>query len=123
MHKNKGGKLKASPIWDYDYSTFGRFYDDFYCYGSIWNARLFSDPVVKALARKRWNILLPEFQKVLNEIEQMKSTLRESAAANEQLWPIEHLDINDDEHLPFDLAVDLLKQNLSKRMKWMSEHI
>lgn len=123
MHKDKGGKLKAGPVWDYDYGTFGHFYGDFITNEFIWNDRILADPEVKALVRERWQMLLPEFMKVADEIERLKGILGKSAEANEKMWPLKASDVNHDEQLPFEDAVDQLKQNLMERIEWIRTHL
>lgn len=123
MYSDKGGPLKTGPAWDYDYQTFGHFYRyGFLCMDCLWNWKIFATPEVRALACERWERLLPEFEKVFDEIDQKKSQLATSAAVNESLWEFNQ-EINEDEDLPFEQAVDLLKQNLQSRMDWITENI
>ena len=123
MYSDKGGPLKTGPAWDYDYQTFGHFYRyGFLCMDCLWNWKIFATPEVRALACERWERLLPEFEKVFDEIDQKKSQLATSAAVNESLWEFNQ-EINEDENLPFEQAVDLLKQNLQSRMDWITENI
>lgn len=123
MYKDKGEKLKAGPVWDYDYGTFGKFYAKLYCKSSIWNDRLLADPEVTKLSRERWAQLKPEFEKVTVEIDRVKDLLRKSAVANETMWPISGSVVNGDEKLPFDEAVDLLKTKLIDRINWMDANL
>lgn len=124
MHKDTGGKWKAGPVWDFDYASFGPFYWYFRQMPSKWwFGRLFQDPAVVQLYKERWMALRPAFEKVFEEIENTRMLIRKSAEANAMLWPIEGNDINKDERLSFDEAVDLLRDNLKGQMDWMDENL
>lgn len=123
MYKDMGGKLKAGPIWDYDYATFGKAYDDFHNLRSVWNRQLFQDPSFVQRAQERWALLRPEFEKALEEINRSADLIRLSAEANEKLWPIGHSDVNGDETLSFQEAVDKMRNGLAERLEWIDAHI
>ena len=123
MYKDMGGKLKAGPIWDYDYATFGKAYDDFHNLRSVWNRQLFQDPSFVQRAQERWALLRPEFEKALEEIDRSADLIRLSAEANEKLWPIGHSDVNGDETLSFQEAVDKMRNGLAERLEWIDAHI
>lgn len=123
MHKDKGGKLKAGPVWDYDYATFGKFYGKFITNKYVWNDQILADPEVMALARERWQMLMPEFMKVADEIDRLKEILEKSAEVNEKMWPITGSNVNGDEKLPFGEAADLMKKNLMERLNWIDMNL
>ena len=123
MYKDMEGKLKAGPIWDYDYATFGKAYDDFHNLRSVWNRQLFQDPSFVQRAQERWALLRPEFEKALEEIDRSADLIRLSAEANEKLWPIGHSDVNGDETLSFQEAVDKMRNGLAERLEWIDAHI
>lgn len=127
MYKDKGGKLKAGPVWDFDYATFGPLYD-YYRKGpsntSIWwFARLHEDPAIMQLRKERYNTLRPSFIKVFDEIEAVRKYIKKSAEENSKLWPIDKYDINKDEKKSFDEAVTLLRNNLQEQFEWMDNNI
>lgn len=123
MHKDKGGKLKAGPIWDYDYATFGKFYGKFITNKYVWNDRILADPEVMKLARERWQMLLPEFMKVADEIDRLKEVLGKSAEVNEKMWPITGSTVNGDEKLPFKEAAEKMKKNVIERLEWINTNL
>lgn len=123
MYKDKGGKLKAGPIWDYDYATFGKFYGRFHDMRAIWNRQLFQDPSFVQRAQERWKQLLPEFEKALDEITRTADLIRTSAEANEKLWPIKGSSVNGDEKLSFQEATETMRQKLAEQLEWMDRSI
>lgn len=127
MYKDKGGKLKAGPVWDFDYATYGPFYY-YYRKGpsntSIWwFARLHEDPAIMQLRKERYNTLRPSLIKALDEIERVRKYIKKSAEENSRLWPIDQYDINKDEKKSFDEAVTLLRNNLQGQFEWMDNNI
>lgn len=123
MYKDKGGKLKAGPVWDYDYATFGKFYGKFHDMRAIWNRQLFQDPSFVRRVQERWVLLRPEFEKALDEITRTANLIRTSAEANEKLWPITGSSVNGDEKLSFQEAVETMKQKLAEQLEWMDVNI
>ena len=127
MHKDQGRKFKAGPVWDFDYRTFGPLYQEYFQgkvpdYRMWWFRRLHEDPAVNELRIERWNTLRPSFEEVFQEIEDTRKLIRISAEANDSLWAIEP-DINEEESLTFDEAVDRLRDNLAEQMEWIDTHI
>ena len=127
MYRDKGGKLKAGPVWDFDYATFGPFYDYFRQgaseTGIWWFSRLHEVPAVQQLRAERWNILYPSFYKVLDEVERTRSLIHKSAEINSDLWPITGTDPNKEKTLSFDEAVDRLRNNLKEQIEWLNNNI
>ncbi|MBQ7163511.1 MAG: CotH kinase family protein [Bacteroidales bacterium] len=123
MYRDKGGKLIVGPVWDYDWGTFGKRYENkFCCLDCLWTRQLLLNGDFRNLAAERWNKLLPGLATVFDEIDRQRDRLSYSAAINESMWPNDR-DINGDETLSYEEAVELLKRNLRERMDWISEHI
>lgn len=114
MHKDRGGKLTAGPIWDFDWGTFAykaspQARGKLFMMGAIWYRRLFEDPAFKQLAKERWQALYPKFKAIEDFIEEQYAYLGESAKLNFAIWdPTTTGNIsglaNGDEHLSFDEA-------------------
>jgi hypothetical protein len=114
MHKDRGGKLTAGPIWDFDWGTFAykaspQARGKLFMMGAIWYRRLFEDPAFKQLAKERWQTLYPKFKAIEDFIEEQYAYLGESAKLNFAIWdPTTTGNIsglaNGDEHLSFDEA-------------------
>lgn len=104
MHKDKGGKLKAGPVWDFDWGTFVPTNTAFRLAKAIYYERLFEDPAFVARVKERWAELKPAFEEIPPFIEAEKVRLDKSASINIELWPISSR-TNGDETLSYDAAV------------------
>ena len=117
MHKDRSGKLKAGPVWDFDWGTFtpakndGLRNKDAICYG-----RLFQDPAFVAEVQQRWTALKPKFESILQFIDMQAGMIKESAEVNSRMWPIGQA-VNGDEALSFDDAVKRLRQTYHNRIQ------
>ncbi len=122
MHKDKSDKLKAGPVWDFDYGT--------YCAGkafiiqsAIYYDRLFQDPVFKARAKERWIALKDKFSTIPNFISSEAEKLTRSANLNIALWPLDGRTINQDESLSYQEATNKMKTWYQERVNWMDIQI
>lgn len=105
FHKDKGGKLRAGPVWDYNLSygndlfVFGfdrSFYDvwqfDFENRGAKFWKDLFQDSVFNCYVSKRWAELTAEngvlnYTTVAGLIDQYQELLAEAQVRELQRWP------------------------------------
>ncbi len=108
MHKDREGKLFAGPVWDFDWGTFVPGVNDILIKNSIWFDKLFQDADFVAEVKSRWNMLKPEFETVIDYINEEASYIRESAEVNSEMWPIT-IHVNGDEKMSFDQAVNRLR--------------
>ncbi|MDE6157363.1 MAG: CotH kinase family protein [Muribaculaceae bacterium] len=122
MHKTEDGILKAGPVWDFDYGTFIPGIDKWLDNKSIWYSQLFARPEFKARVKERWAQCKPELESMPEYIDKVAAMLRESEAANAELWPITTV-VNGDEKLSFEQAVERLKTCLANRIVWMDTRI
>ncbi len=109
MHKDREGKLFAGPVWDFDWGTFRPGSTNFLTKNSIWFDKLFQDPEFVAEVKSRWDLLKPEFETVIDYINEEASYIRESAEVNSEMWPIT-TNVNGDEKMSFDQAVNRLRE-------------
>lgn len=122
MYKDRGGKLTAGPVWDFDWGTFsykvstsakGRLYLN----GVLWYGRLFNDPAMKALAKERWAEIYPRLQTLVEFIDHEEEYLTLSAQRNFALWnPQDTGGVNGDELLPYEEAVARLRSIYIERL-------
>ncbi len=122
MHKDRGGKLVAGPIWDFDWGTFsynvstsakGRLY----LTGVLWYGRLFRDPAMKTLAKERWAEIYPQLLTLLDFIDYEEEYLTLSAQRNFSLWnPQDTGSVNGDESLTFEEAVARMRAIYAERL-------
>ncbi len=122
MHKDRGGKLTAGPIWDFDWGTFsynvstwaqGRLY----LQGTLWYGRMFGDSEFKALAKERWVDIYPRLKALMEFIDQEEEYLRWAAARNFAMWnPQDTGGVNGDELMPWSEAVARLRDIYANRI-------
>ena len=107
MYKDKGGLLKAGPVWDFDlaFITVGQDAggdirparlnrpdvvtltgDSLYNRRALWYDRLFDDSVFCCRVRERWTELSPRFRALADSLDRWQALIGPSALADEQLW-------------------------------------
>jgi len=128
FHKDKGGKLTAGPVWDFDWGVLS-----FYTSGgdkglvngkAIWYARLMEDPNFRTRLRARFEQLLPRLRTVPDYMDTCEKLLERSAKLNFAMWnPADDRSqnggniINGDENLSFHEAVARLKSNYNTHLE------
>ena len=124
MHKDKLGKLKAGPVWDFDYGTFtpSSSTTGLYIANSLYYDKLFQDTEFKTKVKERWTLLKTELLNISTFIEDEKTKLLKSADINIRLWPISSR-VNGDETLNFKEAVERLKTSFNTRMQVLDNNI
>lgn len=134
MYKDRGGKLFAGPLWDFDLTTFMESYDfllenyeitdfrDEHGDRSLWYKRLFSDPAFRALAKERWQSYKPAFDNIGAFIDAEIAALRPSAEVNWSLWTLSGA-TNQDETLSWEEAVAKMRTNYIGHLQWMDREI
>lgn len=128
MYKDRGKKLYAGPVWDFDFTTFmwhlnpnhNRFYNE----KSAWYKYFLTDSVFRARMKSRWEELKEGFSTIPEYIDSLVEYLSASAEINTQMYnPGEDPDIgglfNGDETLPYDEAVDAMKQYYEAKFNWI----
>ena len=122
MYKDRGGKLHAGPIWDFDWGTFSYNVSTsakgkIYLTGVLWYGRLFRDAEFKALAKERWAEIYPLLQNLLGFIDEQEEYLALSAQRNFALWnPATTGGVNGDETLSFTEAVARMRSIYAERL-------
>ena len=122
MHKDKGGKLKAGPVWDFDWGTFVPTTTSFRLSKAIYYERLLQDPVFVARVKERWTELKPKFEEIPDFIESEKNRLDKSADINIRLWPISSR-TNGDETMTYDAAVTRMINAYKNRLQTLDRVI
>ena len=122
MHKDKLGKLKAGPVWDFDWGTFVPTTSGCCISNAIYYGRLFQDPTFVARVKERWAILKPNFETIPSYIESEKVKLTKSANINIQLWPISSR-VNGDETLSYEDAISRMKAAYELRLQRLDDDI
>ena len=133
FHKERNGKLRAGPIWDfnltfgndlflwgYDRSfTFGWQFDDGDNVGAKFWKDLFDDPVYKCYLSKRWQELTSSggplnTSEVINFIDSTAVYISEAAIRQETLWGTNGI---------FGEQISELKRFIDGRNKWISSQL
>ena len=136
-HKDRGGKIKADPIWDWNLS-FGNAngkqgwmpeswlwpqLDDREC---TWYRRLFDDPDFGQRYVDRWSQLRTNIfatKKMISRIDEMAALLQEAQKRNYERWPILDRVINPNfyVHSTYEQEVDWVRKFATARLKWMEK--
>lgn len=123
MHKDRGGVMKAGPVWDFDWETFVPYKASSYVVKeALYYARLFEDAAFVQRVKERWAELKPAFEGVPEYISALAEHIAHSEAINHQLWPIDVV-VNRDEHLSFEEAVSLMRKSYENKLRWLGKQI
>ena len=132
MYKDRGGKLYAGPVWDFDFTTFMYFQDQ--TYGRIYNTKsawykyFLTDPIFKARMKERWAELKGGFSTIPEYIDELVAKLEKSAAINTAMYsPGLDSDIgglfNGDETLSWEESIDAMKSYWDKKFDYFDNWI
>ena len=137
FYKEKGNKLKAGPVWDFDWGTLkSSEYNTWLNYnvGNVnegwgrnnwWNVLLKYDSDFKASVKRRWQEMYPFLLTLPSFVDSEKARIAEAEVRNRAKWPNikDTTNPNGDESLSFDNAVARLKSTLSSRIEWLNSQI
>ncbi|NDV83879.1 CotH kinase family protein [Bacteroides sp. 51] len=126
MSKDRGGKLKAGPVWDFDWQTFTDHPNDgkFVAKDAVWFDKLFNDPVFVSKVKERWSTFKPQFTRISSFIRDEADRIEYSADINIQLWPLkDQPNINYDEQKTFKEAITRMVSEYEKRLTWLDTSI
>lgn len=125
LHMEKGGKLVAGPVWDFDWGTFH--VRDKYLYVSLgqkyYTYQIFQDPAYRQRVKERWALYKDKlFNDIPLFIDALAAQLAESDKINHEMWPINRT-TNQDETLSFPEACAKLKKAYLGKLQWLDETI
>ena len=139
FHKERGGKLTAGPLWDFDYATLvSSRVKGWCCYGltrpagyvewswyehSWWNILLTKDESFRRDVKTRWQELYPFLQSVPSFIDAEKKKIAPAVKRNDDAAWRGYWTPNEDDTLSFDAAVSRLKTNYQSRIEWLNTQI
>jgi CotH protein. len=110
------GVFYSGPVWDFDWGTFMLGKTGLIINRCMYYDYLLRSPVFLTHMRKRWAVLKPKFQSLDRFIDAQADWIRASEAVNHRMWPIT-ADVNKDESLTFQQAVDRMKLSLNQRIE------
>lgn len=137
MHKDKGGKIVAGPIWDFDYATFIKnplmyygnppregynFMFQAESHGTYYH-RLFQDREFKKLLKERWMAMREDLATIPDFIDQTAASIKKSEEINHRMWPIDNRDLAHDEKMSFEQAVQTLKDAYTGKFEFLDSQI
>ena len=135
MFKDRGGKLKAGPVWDFDYETFypsktAKFNASFNYKNKehVYYERLLQDPQFVAEVKTRWNAYKEGFDQIPAYIREMAAYIKASNELDIVKWPLlpEYgipATVNGDQDMTFDEAVERMISCYEAKLAWMNEQI
>ena len=137
FHKDRGGRIKLDPIWDWNLS-FGNcngkqgWLPEFWLWPQLddrectWFRRLFEDAdfsqrYVDRWAQLRTNVLATE--KILARVDELAALLDESQARNYERWPILGRPVNPNYFVGSSYAEEMqfLKKFIATRLEWIEK--
>jgi len=136
-HKDRGGRIKADPIWDWNLS-FGNvnskqgWIPEYWFWPQLddkeytWFRRLFDDPDFGQRYVDRWSQLRTNVlatKKVLARMDEIAALLQESQKRNFEKWPILGRAINPNYFVgsSFDEEVAWMKKFIQARLDWIEK--
>lgn len=123
MYKDKSGKLKAGPMWDFDWGTFIPSRANSLQIGNcLYYPELFTDSSFKSMVKERWSMWKSKLETIPQYIDEQKELLRKSDEMNIEMWPISKLE-NGDENMNFDDAVERLKDAYMAKLAFLDSYI
>ena len=89
FYKNRLGKLKAGPVWDFDFATFLPSSSEiFIVKSSLYYERLFCDPFFVNAVKNRWKTYKQKFDTVPSHIRKVATQIKKSCESNYKMWPL-----------------------------------
>lgn len=122
VHKDKGGKLKAGPAWDFDWKTFRPQNNTWVTKSHLYYDVLFNDPVFVATVKERWNKHRSALLEIPAFIEAEADRIRNSEEINHAMWPVTQ-DTNGDINMTFTEAVARMKASYETKFDFMDKEI
>lgn len=127
MHKDRSGKLKAGPVWDFDWNTFvPSKQSSFNIKNSIYYGRLFSDPAFITEAKARWTSYKSKFDAIPSYISSVANSIKKSNEVDYVMWPLSAHSagsVNGDQDLSFDDAVARIISAYTAKLNYMDNQI
>ncbi len=125
LYKDVNEKLKAGPVWDFDWGTYmpdkvGEWRAK---NRGIWYPRMFRDPVFVSRVKEKWNESKDDFRDITNYVDSLSTVLANSSNADYAMWPLNKVNINGDEKLPYGLAIERMKTYINDRIDWLDASI
>ena len=123
MYRDKGGKLKAGPVWDFDWGTFrSGEVKRFRIKEAIFYKYMFKDPAFVKRVKEKWKDSKATFLTVTDFFDKTAKQIKVHVDRDKMKWPMTTT-VNKDESMSFDEAVATMKSNYKKHWEWMDQQI
>ena len=121
MYKDRGGKFRMGPPWDFDAWSFGHAGTErFYCLDrALYYRQLFKDSIFVARLKEKWAEYHPLWEQRIPEfIDTQVARIRRSALRNEQMWN-DWISVNDYPSKSYDECIAEMKEDFLLQQKWL----
>lgn len=117
MYKDRGGKMYAGPVWDFDQQSYNIYMKGFRIKNSLYYKYLFGDPYFVFHVKERWKLLKTNIEGMPDYIDAITNAISRAAIRNAEIWPIsEEGDHNYDGRIPVMDALVRLKSVYQSRI-------
>ena len=87
MYKDRGGKLKAGPVWDFDKTTFKVGLSGYVVKNNLYYKYLFNDPYFNAKIKERWPLFISSMSDLSDYIDNQISRILKAVERDKVMWP------------------------------------
>jgi len=135
LTKDRGGKLKAGPVWDFDYETFYKSkINKFNATNNdknmehLYFERLFQDRKFVEEVKSRWSVYKAGFDQIPAYIREMAAYIKASNEIDIKMWPKLSdygipATVNADQNMTFDEAIENMISLYTSKLAWMDQQI
>lgn len=130
MYKDRGGKLCAGPVWDFDWGTFTASRENsFVANNSLWYFRFLRDPVFKDIVKRKWDVLLPKLELLPEQfLTPLAERISPSVNADYRQWPRVfdpslEADVNEDVYLNPAESTERIVASYRRHLRWLDSAI
>lgn len=121
MYKDRGEKMHAGPVWDFDYFTFQPMYkNSLINTRAVWNNGIINDPANLPAIKERWMMHREAIRDIIDEFDRQYLAIKESAEYNAVVWPItDNRNINKENDMSIEEAVARIKDYYTAKFAYM----
>ena len=126
MWKERGEKIHAGPVWDFDCKSFHSGAGQYYNRNAVWNSRILNDPATDYAIKERWMKNRDKYLSILEEIDRQYALIKESVEYNDKIWPLDEQSdkyANKERAMTVDQVVDKIKSYYQKKFDYMDKNL
>lgn len=123
LHKDRNGKLKAGPVWDYDGGTYIHSREkQWIVKNKLWYNYLFNDNTFRKRVKEKWSNEKARFYNLQSYIDEMSNATITSAKRDVIMWPFSDSH-NNEQNMTYEEAIAQMKNALKTKLDWMEKQI